>query len=99
MNNPPAGAWLSQIEGARTTAELVRVLRDYLAALSPEERAHLPSGCTSENISHASDIQEWAVTLAREDLKGTGSAGVPEGLHHAAVVFAAAGSRLPRVTE
>ena len=99
MNNPPAGAWLSQIEGARSATELVRLLRDYLSALAPEERAHLPAACTADNISSASDIQEWAVTLAREDLKGTGTAGVDDGLHHAAVVFAAAGSRLPRVAE
>jgi hypothetical protein len=99
MNNPPASAWLSQIEGARSTAELVRLLRDYLTALSAEERAHLPAACTVDNISNAADIQEWSVTLAREDLKTTGSASVRSGLQHAAVVFAAAGSRLPKVAE
>jgi hypothetical protein len=99
MNYPPSGAWLSQIEGARSTAELVRLLRDYLSALTPEQHAHLPAMCTAENISSAADIQEWAVILARDDLKATGSAGVRDGLQHAAVVFAAAGSRLPKVAE
>ncbi len=100
MNNPPAGAWLSQIEAARSTAELVRMLRDYVVALSPEERAHLPAGCVAESIQSAADIQVLAVMLAQADLRTTGSAtGATDALHQAAVVFAAAGSRLPKVAE
>jgi hypothetical protein len=99
MNNPPPGAWLSQIEGARTVAELVRMLRDYLSAMSAEDRAQLPERCAPENISSVADIQEWAVALAHADLRATGSSGSAHALHQAALVFAAAGTRLPRVVE
>ena len=99
MNNPPPAAWLSQIEGARSTDDLVRVLQNYVASLSSEERASLPPGCTTERISHSADIQEWAVTLAHEDLKATGSGRATTTLHQAAMVFAAAGARLTKVVE
>ena len=99
MNNPPAGAWLSQIESARSAAELLRLLRDYLASLTPEERAQLPAGCVADNITGPSEIQEWAVALAQGDLKTSGTPQSAETLRFAAIVFAAAGTRLPRVAE
>jgi hypothetical protein len=99
MNSPTGRAWLSQIEGARSSSELVRMLRDYLASLKSEERAQLPRGCAAERITNASDIQEWAVTLAQEDLRSTGSGGMRDAVHQAAIVFAAAGARLGRVAD
>ena len=98
MNNPPAGAWLSQIESTRSAAELVRLLRDYLASLTPEERAQLPPGCIAENVSSPAEIQEWAVALAQVDLK-TSPEQSADALRLAAIIFAAAGTRLPRVAE
>ena len=38
-NPPPAAQWLSQIEGARSSADVVRVMREYLATLAIENRA------------------------------------------------------------
>lgn len=99
MKNPPAGTWLSQIESARSVAELARLLRNYLEALDAEDRGRLPAGCTAEAISSAADIQEWAVTLAQEDLKSSSAAEGSQALHHAAVVFAAAGARVPKMAE
>jgi hypothetical protein len=95
MRKTVAGAWLAQIEGARSTRDLVAVLRDYLNALPAEDAARLPRGCIAENISTAAEIQEWAVTLARDDLKA-GETGDGT-LHQAAAVFTAAGARLPRM--
>ena len=80
-------------------SDLVRVLRTYIASLTPDERASLPLGFDAERISHPADIQEWAVTLAHEDLKATGSGKTTPTLHQAAMVFAAAGARLPKVSE
>ena len=100
MKNASAGAWLTQIESARSAADLVRLLRDYLVSLTPEERAQLPAGCSAENISSPAEIQEWAVALAQADLKLiSGTANAAGALHAAAIVFAAAGTRLPRVAE
>ena len=95
MKNQAAGPWLSQIETARSTRDLVAALRDFLGSLTQEELGELPQACRPENISTAAEIQEWAVTLAREDLKSAN----PErgGLHLAAAVFAAAGGKLPKL--
>ena len=98
MNNPPARVWLSQVEGARSVSELVRMLRDYLSALDAQERAQLPLSCSPERISTAADIQEFAVALAQEDLRSTGTGGDGGTVHQAAMVFAAAGARLPRLS-
>jgi hypothetical protein len=94
MKNEAAGQWLSQIEGARSSRDLVGVLRDFLGSMPPEELSELPAACRAENISSGPEIQEWAVTLAREDLKA-----VPESnaLRLAAAVFAAAGAKLPKL--
>jgi hypothetical protein len=95
MKNTPAGRWLSQIEGARSTRDLIGILRDYLDSMTAEEAAQLPRGCTAGSISTPAEIQEWAVALAREDLKGDGAEA--SALHQAAAVFTAAGARLPRM--
>ena len=63
-NPPPAAQWLSQIEGARSASDLVRVLRDYVAALTQDDRARfLPDGI-AQGLSSPGEVQEWAVTLA-----------------------------------
>jgi hypothetical protein len=97
MRNTPAGAWLAQIEGARTTQDLVGILRDYLNSMTADEVAQLPRDCNANNISTAAEIQEWAVTLARDDLKAGGAD--HDVLRQAAAVFTAAGARLPRMGE
>jgi len=97
MKNSPAGAWLSQIETARSGAELVRLMRDYVAGLSAEERAQLPPDCAWDNLNAPADLQECAVTLAHGDLKAIGSAETTDALRQAAVVFAAAAAKLTKV--
>ena len=95
MKNQAAGPWLSQIENARSTRDLVGVLREFLGSMTAEQIRELPAACRPENISTAAEIQEWAVTLAREELK---SAVFEKGaLHLAAAVFAAAGGKLPKL--
>ncbi len=99
MNNlPPAAQWLSQIEGARSAADVVRLLREYLAALTLHDRARFLPDSSAESISSATDVQEWAVTLAHLDLKSSQS---PDSaaLHEAALLFAAAGAKLAKVSD
>ncbi len=97
MTNSPAGGWLSQIETARSGPELVRLVNEYVAGLSEEERAQLPPGCGAETLREPGDIQACAVALAHSDLKAIGSAASTDALRHAAVVFAAAAAKLAKV--
>jgi hypothetical protein len=97
-NPPPAAPWLSHIEVARSAAEVVRVVQEYLATLTMDDRARfLPHG-GADAISSPSDVQEWAVTLAHLDLKGADESPDSVALHEAAVVFAAAGAKLVKVS-
>lgn len=91
---PPPAAWLARIESAHSVAELIRTLRDYLASLSAEEIAQLPKGVSGASLAGAADIQEWAVMLAHHDLRGDPDA---QALHRSAVVFAAAGAKIPKL--
>ena len=94
-NPPPAAEWLSQIEVARSAADVVRVLREYLASLTASDRARLPAGV--HDISTPGEVHEWAVTLAHMDLKADKLQDTTA-LHEAAMVFAAAGSKLAKVS-
>ena len=96
MKNPPAGAWLSQIEGAHSASDLVRMVREYVAGLDPDALARLAAIGTAESISGPADVQEWAVALAHLDLKANGTPD-RDVFHEAAMVFAAAGARLAKV--
>ena len=88
--------WVWQIEGARSAADVVRVLREYVAALTVDDRARfLPEGM-AQTLSSPGEVQEWAVTLAHRDLKTNESAD-SAALHEAAIVFAAASARLAKV--
>src|SRR5689334_11734806 len=97
MKNSRAGTWISQIEAARSARDLVAILRDYLGTMTPDQAAQLPDGYASENLSTAAEIQEWAVTLARADLKADGAE--HDALREAAMVFTASAARLPRLGE
>ena len=97
VNPLPPTEWLARIESAHSVAELMVALRDYLATLTPEEGAQLPAGISAEVVRAPTDIQEWAVTLARHDLRA--GAEVPPALHRTAMVFAAAGVKMPKLAE
>ena len=96
MKNGPAGAWLLQIDGARSSADLVRVMREYLASLGPERRAMLPAACAIDRITSGADVQECAVALAQADLISSRPT-ADDALHQAAVVFGAAAAKLPKL--
>jgi hypothetical protein len=99
MNDSPGAAWLPQIESAHTGAELAHTLRAYLASLTPQQLAELPKECSPQAFAGPADIQEWAVMLTHADLKVNGSPRASATLHQAAVIFAAAGSKLTKVAE
>ena len=99
MRSTPLGAWIAQVQGARSEEELVRVMKEYFAALAPDELARLPEDCRPQVLDGKDDVLSWAVVLSRADLKFSGDPGVASQLHEIATVFAAAGTRFPRMAE
>jgi hypothetical protein len=99
MRSTPLAAWLSQVQGARSEDELVRVIKEYLASWTPDELARLPEECQPRIVDGRDDVLAWAVVLARGDLKFSGDPLVAAQLHELATLFTAAGMRLPRLGE
>lgn len=64
-----AVAWRGRLERTHDTAELIRVVKDYLAEVSPEEIRCLPEACWPGRFVDAEDVARYAVELARAQLR------------------------------
>ena len=68
----PVGLWSQVLDGAGTEQDLVTVVREYLATLSPDELVRLPVGCRPGKISDGEDVSELAFRIASAHLSFTG---------------------------
>ena len=57
--------WHDTIDEARTPEEVVTIMRDYLASVTPAELAHLPEKCRPTRIKAEDDITYWTFVLAQ----------------------------------
>lgn len=57
-NSQMAASWFRLLDDARTTTEVVAVVRDYLARWTPEEIGLLPGECRPPHVRDATDIEE-----------------------------------------
>jgi hypothetical protein len=53
-----AASWYRFLDDTRTSADVVRVVRDYLARWTPEEISLLPAACRPPHVRDAADIEE-----------------------------------------
>ena len=59
-------SWLQQIDSAKSTFEVVAVIRDYLASWTPDELALLPPSCRPGRVKDEQDIDALHVCLVEE---------------------------------
>jgi hypothetical protein len=59
--------WRSRIGEACSEAEVMRVVRDYLATWHPLERARLPAACNPPPMFDADGLNSYLVDLMRFD--------------------------------
>jgi hypothetical protein len=59
-------SWYGQIEAAPTIADVVAIVRDYLALWSPEEMALLPAAARPGRVRDAADVTELHEKLVDE---------------------------------
>lgn len=64
--------WQERIDEAGTEPEVVAVARDYLATLTHEEFAALPSQLRPPKIVDGTDIATYALELARHECEDSG---------------------------
>ena len=57
-------AWLKEIDGAKTAAEVVTTTRDYVSLWSPPELADFPADCRQIHIETQADIPRISAKLA-----------------------------------
>lgn len=68
-----AATWKSRVENAASEAELLGVVRDFIAHLTPKDIERLPPVCRPIGFEHASDIVSYAVILVGHHCDGDGA--------------------------
>src|SRR5687768_9327950 len=56
--------WHSQVESARTAEEVVTLMRDYIASLTPEQLALLPERHRPLRVKAEDDLEYWTFKLS-----------------------------------
>jgi hypothetical protein len=86
------------IRAARSEAEVIMLVREYLSSLGTAEAALIPPGLTSLAVSHAEEVVQAALELAHREALAAYDAPEAAFLKDAVKVFAAASMRLASLT-
>ena len=88
-------SWQDQLEQARTEADVVALVREFMATVSPWEVARLPEALRPRKITDASDVTQYAFDLVRGDILD--NEGTQRVLHRLAHLFSRASLRLSQI--
>ena len=69
--------WHCSLEIAETAEDVLHLVRDYVASLSPEELARLPEPCRILRVKAEDDIEYWTFKFSQ---RPAGAAGIDQGL-------------------
>jgi len=58
-------AWHGKLEGAESADDVVALVRDYVASLSPEHLGRLPEVCRNLRVKAEDDIEYWTYRLSQ----------------------------------
>jgi len=86
-----------QILETRDWEALIRLSRDYIASLSPEEWSSVPPACRPERIKGIDDLAFWQRRLADEYLGIAATAQGHEALRDMLAFFTAAAERASEI--
>ena len=56
--------WHGQVESARSAAEVVALMRDYVATLTPEQLGQLPERYRPMRVKAEDDLEYWTFRLS-----------------------------------
>jgi hypothetical protein len=87
--------WRVPLSEAATVADVIGLMRDYLAKISPEDIGKLPPPCW--DCLTTRDIASSAVVLIREEIHFAGEGDAAEVLHEIAHTFVAASTRIAAI--
>lgn len=91
--------WQRQIETAPTEADVIGIVRRYLATLPEADFLALPADCRPSLPSTPEEVATWAVHLVTAEMKRGGGDPTAELLHQLAVVFSGANTRFAQLAQ
>ena len=74
--------WQERLDCATTEHEVLDVVRDYVATVSPEEFASLPPALRPGKIVDANDVTTYAFDLVREECHDEGMQHIVQRMGH-----------------
>ncbi|HET6264350.1 MAG TPA: hypothetical protein VFD95_05820 [Usitatibacter sp.] len=87
--------WQDQLDRASTEAEVVALVREFMATVSPLEAAGLPESLRPRRIADAHDVTSYAFDLVRGDVAD--DEGSQRSLHRLAHFLSRASVRLAEI--
>lgn len=91
--------WAALLHRARTEADVVRVVREFVAQVSPEEFARLPEAFRPGRFRDAQDISDFALVVKLHHLAPHETGQEPGLEARIATFFAAAAERVAEVIQ
>lgn len=88
-------SWQDQLDRAKSEADVVAIVREFMATVSPWEVARLPEPLRPRKITDASDVTQFAFDLVRGDILD--NEGTQRVLHRLAHLFSRASLRLSQI--
>ena len=88
-------SWQDQLDRAKSEADVVAIVREFMATVSPWEAARLPEPLRPRKITDASDVTQYAFDLVRGDILD--NEGTQRVLHRLAHLFSRASLRLSQI--
>lgn len=88
-------SWRARLDRAGREADIVWLVKDYVATWLPQEIAELPPECRPGRFADAEDISAFALQLVRSEVESDHE--TPSRLHHMAAFFSHAAMRLSQI--
>jgi hypothetical protein len=88
-------SWQGRIEAANDEAEVVGVVRDFLAQISPRDLARLPAECWPGKMVDGNDVTAYGLTLMRQACSSSDA--TSDMVHRLVTFLSSAGVRLAQI--
>jgi hypothetical protein len=89
-------SWQDRIEAASDEAEVVAVVRDFLAQIPPQDFSHLPRECWPGKLIDAEDVTSYGFTLMRQACSSSDA--TSDMVYRLVAFISNAGIRLAQIT-
>lgn len=86
------------IDRARTSSEVLTIVRDFLASLTAEEAALVPAGFIPRGITSVDEVMDAALEISHKELAATANSPEVQALRDVASILGAASTRIAAIS-